>query len=124
MNDRFVGGWRLHSYETSQPNGTTTKPYGERPRGMFFFAASGHFSVQLGPDPHDAERYSAFYGRFDVTGGEAGVLTLHLEHGAHPERIAGEQVRRFAFVDAGTVRLQPPPGPDGSQSTITWKRAQ
>jgi hypothetical protein len=123
MNDRFTGAWTLHSYETSQSDGTITKPYGERPRGMFSFAASGHFSVQLGPDPHDADRYAAFYGTFDVTDGETGVLTLRLAHGSHPERISGNQVRRFTFVDADTVRLQPPAGPDGSQSTITWKRA-
>jgi hypothetical protein len=123
INDRFIGAWLLHSYETAQADGTVTKPYGERPRGMFSFAGSGHFSVQLGPDPHEAARYTAFFGSFDVTDGETGVLTLHLEHGSNPERISGDQIRRFTFVDASTVRLQPPQGPDGSQSTITWKRA-
>jgi hypothetical protein len=123
LNDRFTGAWRLDTYETLQADGRTVHPFGQRPRGMFSFAASGHFSVQLGPEEPEPGRYTAFYGTFDVTDGETGVLTLHLETGSNPERISGEQVRRFRFVDADTVKLQPPAGADGSQSTITWRRA-
>jgi hypothetical protein len=123
MNERFVGAWRLHTYETADPSGAISHPFGERPRGMFSFAASGHFSVQLGPEQHEEGRYTAFFGTFDVDDGETGVLTLRLETGSNPERISGDQIRRFRFVSADEVKLQPPAAPDGSQSTITWRRA-
>jgi hypothetical protein len=123
MTNRFTGAWMLESYETVAAGGGVSHPYGERPRGTFSFAASGHFSVQLGPEEHDPARYIAFYGTYDVEGDETGVLTLHLEHGSNPERIAGDQVRRFRFVEGERVRLQPPAAFDGSQSTITWRRA-
>jgi hypothetical protein len=123
MNERFIGAWRLESYETVQADGATSRPFGERPRGMFSFAASGHFSVQLGPEVHEPGRYTAFFGTFDVDDGETGVLTLHLETGSEPERISGDQIRRFRFVEADRVKLQPPAAPDGAQSTITWRRA-
>jgi hypothetical protein len=122
MNERFVGAWRLHTYETARPSGEIEEPYGAHPRGMFSFAASGHFSVQLGPEVHEPGRYTAFFGTYGVTDGETGVLTLHLETGSNPERISGEQIRRFRFVDADEVKLQPPAAEDGSQSTITWRR--
>jgi hypothetical protein len=122
MNGRFHGAWRLHTYETEQPDGQVVQPLGERPRGLFCFAASGYFAVQLGPEVHEDGRYTAFYGTFDVTDGETGVLTLHLETGSNPERISGDQVRRFRFTGPDEVKLQPPPAPDGSQSTITWRR--
>lgn len=124
MNERFFGAWRLHAYETVHPDGTVTHPFGERPRGMFTFAPGGHFAVQLGPERHEEGRYTAFFGTFDATAGETGTLTLHLETGSHPERISGEQLRRFRFVNEDEVRLQPPPAADGSQSTITWRRAR
>ena len=123
MNPRFTGAWLLHTYETVHADGTTINPFGEHPRGMFSFAESGHFSVQLGPEVHEEGRYTAFYGTFDVTDGETGVLTLQLETGSNPERISGEQVRRFRFTSPGEVKLQPPQAADGSQSTITWRKA-
>jgi hypothetical protein len=123
VNERFIGAWRLHSYETLGADGQVVEPLGACPRGMFCFAASGHFAVQLGPEVHEEGRYTAFYGTFDVTDGETGVLTLHLETGSNPERISGDQVRRFRFTGPGEVKLQPPAAADGSQSTITWRRA-
>jgi hypothetical protein len=38
--------------------------------------------------------------------------------------VNGDQVRRFEFVNAELLRMRPPQGPDGSQSTFTWRRAQ
>ena len=123
MNERFIGAWLLHMFETADAAGAVTYPYGDHPRGMFSFAANGYFSVQLGHENPDERPYTAFYGTFDVTDGETGVLTLHLQTGSNPERITGDQVRRFRFVDPNEVKLQPPAGEDGSQSTITWRRA-
>jgi hypothetical protein len=49
------------------------------------------------------------------------VLTL--QAGSNPERISGEQHRNFTFMEPGLLRMRPPRGADGSQSTIMWRRA-
>jgi hypothetical protein len=124
VNQRFLGTWLLESFETQRTDGAVVRPLGEAPVGTFAFDDSGYFSVQLGPGPAGGAGYTAFFGTWRTdSDGEQGLNTLSLLAGSNPERISGEQPRYFTFVEAGLLRMRPPQGADGSQSTIMWRRA-
>lgn len=124
MNKRFLGTWLLQSYETQRPGGGIDHPLGDSPVGTFAFDESGYFSVQLGPGPAGGAGYTAFFGTWRTdSDGEAGLNVLTLQAGSNPERISGEQHRNFTFLEPDLLRMRPPGGADGSQSTIMWRRA-
>ena len=123
MNPRFSGAWLLDSYELALPDGTTSHPWGEDPFGIIYWDASGYFAVQLGPRaPGRAGDYVSFYGTAHAPEGESGRITLRVEGSSSPERVNGDQVRDFRFLEPGLLRMRPPAGPNGAQSTFTWRR--
>lgn len=125
MNSRFFGAWLLDSFESQQPDGKVSRPWGDNPQGIIYWDASGQFAVQLGPRtlarPGD---YISFYGTAHAPDGEAGTIVLRVTASSAPERVAGDQVRDFRFLEPGLLRMRPPAGADGSQSTFTWRRAE
>ena len=124
MNPRFFGAWLLDSFESQLPDGTITRPWGDDPIGIFCWDISGYFAVQLGPRvPIDgASSYVAFFGTARAPEGEAGTIVLTVNGSSAPERVNGDQVRQFLFVEPGVVRMRPPAAPDGTQSTYVWRR--
>jgi hypothetical protein len=123
VNARFFGAWLLDSFESQRPDGTVSRPWGDDPQGIIYWDASGYFAVQLGPRalarPGD---YISFFGTAQAPDGDTGTIVLRVTASSAPERITGDQVRDFCFLEAGLLRLRPPAGPDGSQSTFTWRR--
>lgn len=126
MNERFYGAWLLEAFDSEQADGSHTRPWGEDPFGMIVWDRSGHFAVQVGPrEPGPTGSYVSFYGTAHTDdAGESGTIVLRVVGSSAPERVNGDQVRRFEFVNAELLRMRPPQGPDGSQSTFTWHRAQ
>ena len=122
-NKRFVGSWLLESFESESSGGVVTRPWGDAPIGIINWDASGYFSVQLGPKAPGGEGYTAFFGTASGDDGEAGVITLRVQAGTAPERVNGDQVRNFTFLEPGLLRMRPPKGLDGAQSTFMWRRA-
>jgi hypothetical protein len=124
---RFIGAWRLVSYETESNDGTRNHPFGSDPNGLIILDASGDFSVQIdlppAAEPGSAPRYVAFFGSwsFDETAGE---LVL-VPRGTLNQQLTGTtQRRRFQF-DEPLLRLYPPPvAVDGGAmtTTVTWRR--
>jgi hypothetical protein len=45
--NKFVGTWKLVSFEELLPDGRVTYPYGEEPAGLLIYDAAGHMSVQV-----------------------------------------------------------------------------
>lgn len=122
-NSRFIGTWRLESFESVLPDGTVTHPWGEDPLGMIVWDASGHFAVQVGPrDPARAAEYTSFFGTAHGPEGESGTVILRVIGSSAPTRVNGDQVRNFLFEEEGLVRMRPPVGPNGAQSTFRWRR--
>ena len=124
VNLRFFGAWLLDSFELQRPDGTVARPWGSDAQGIIYWDASGYFAVQLGPrlrnGPGD---YISFFGTARAPDGEAGTIVLTVTASSAPERVNGEQVRDFRFLEPGLLRMRPPAAPDGSQSTFTWRRA-
>ena len=123
MNLRFPGAWLLQSYELTDARGATTFPLGERPVGLFTFDPSGYFSVQLGPRDADGTGFLAFFGTWRADDAESGLALLTIASGSAPLRVNGVLQRNFLFEGRNSLRMQPPPGADGSQATIHWRRA-
>jgi hypothetical protein len=125
MNERFFGAWLLESFESERTDGTRTRPWGDDPLGMIVWDPTGHFAVQVGPRQADrSDAYVSFFGTaYTDDDGESGTIVLRVRGSSAPERVGGDQVRRFLFVDADVLRMRPPVGADGSQSTFTWRRA-
>ena len=124
MNPRFLGAWLLDSFESQLADGTVSRPWGDDPLGIIYWDESGHFAVQLGPRVAGAAGdYLSFYGTASATDGESGAITLSVVGSSSAERVRGDQVRDFFFVEPRLLRMRPPVGSNGSQSTFKWRRA-
>ncbi len=129
--DQIVGVWSLSCWETQEPDGTVTLPYGEGVSGLLLFVAHGFMSGQIMlPETAPLEpaaalvagpaRYIAYCGpcRFDEA---TMTLTTTVEVSVSRSWIGTEQVRKVT-LDGDTLVLRPPPRPSGQQSVITWER--
>ena len=123
LNIRFLGAWLLESFESEAADGSVSLPWGDDPVGIITWDDSGYFTVQLGPRAAAGAGYLSFFGTASGDDGDSGVIVLKVVAGSAPERVNGDQVRNFAFLDPGLLRLRPPKGADGSQSTFMWRRA-
>lgn len=121
VNRRFLGAWRLVSFEARAGDGTVTYPLGRDPVGIIMWDDSGAMSAQLGPREPESGPYIAYYGILQAPDAEAGTL-IHCVEAASAPRFRVDQVRTFRFVDADTLELSPPAGNDGSESVLVWRR--
>ena len=123
MNSRFFGAWLLDSFEQELSNGTVARPWGDDPVGIISWDVSGYFAVQLGPrTPIPGASYISFFGTANAPEGDSGTIILTVSGSAAPERVNGDQVRQFLFMEPGLLRMQPPAAADGTQSTYMWRR--
>ena len=139
--DRFLGSWRLRSFESRHPDGRLTYPFGESPIGLVVFSADGYASAHLmrpdrprfaspdagPPSPEEAREaltgFVAYYGRCEIDE-SAGTLVTHVEGSSIPNWMGGDQVRTFEFRGECLV-LRPPARttPAGEvTSELVWER--
>jgi len=118
-NRRFLGAWELISFESRRADGTVVRSWGLDPLGMIMWDESGHMSAQLGP--RDGSSYVAYFGTLEADDSPEGTLTHHVA-GASGESLRTDQVRTFRFLSGDELVLSPPPAPDGTVSTVTWRR--
>lgn len=89
----LLGSWRLVSYEDKPATGPIDYPYGQRPRGLLIYDATGHMAIQIMKNPHpnvasgDEERatpqeklalldaYVAYFGTYRVDVARGVVIT-------------------------------------------------
>lgn len=136
---RFVGAWRLVSFESRRPDGTLTYPFGEAPIGIAIFSPDGHVAAQLmrpdrpplsSPGPTAEEIRQAFDGCVAYFGAcnvdeATHTLVTRVAGSLFPNWIGGDQVRDFEFRGEQLV-LRPPPRqtPAGLvTSELVWERA-
>ncbi len=120
-NRRFLGAWKLVSFESRLPDGSLVRPWGNDPIGIVIWDETGHMSAQLGPRDPAAGVYVAYYDTLDAQDVPEGTLVHHVE-GASPPRLRSDQVRQFRFLSDDEMTLSPPPGPDGAVGTLLWRR--
>jgi len=133
---RFVGHWKLISYQQKSVSGEVTEPFGKDPIGRISYDTGGHMSAQLmrnnrpkfsNNDPRkgtDAEirsaftEFAAYYGTYTVDE-RAGTVTHHVEGAWFPNWIGMIQVRNYEFRgNRLLLRADLPAGP----IILVWER--
>jgi hypothetical protein len=127
---RFVGTWRLVSYEA---NGKIDPNRGPNPKGLIYYDATGHMAAQIAPDrprpswpqnqvpPAEQAReavigYTAYFGTYTID--EGAKTVTHRRQGALNFN-AVDYVRRYEFAPDGRLVLTPLENP---KNRITWER--
>ncbi len=129
---RFVGTWRLVSFELGgQPLPTT----GAQPTGRIYYDAAGNMAAQIVPDrprskwsgaqptPDEAREtvlgYVAYFGTYTVDAGER-TVTHHRAGALNPNWAESPiLVRRYEFVGDDRLVLVPV---DNPRMRLTWER--
>ena len=135
MTDRFTGTWELVGVERRDADGELL-PADSRDRlGYLMYDPAGYMGVVIqtagreayasaAPTPEEAletlRTYTSYFGTFTVDE-TAGEVTHHLRGSLNPSGAGSGYVRGFEFEGA-RITLQPPAGPSGIQSRLTWQR--
>lgn len=141
--NRFVGSWRLVSFEGRSPDGRRIHPMGEQPSGQLIYDAKGQVSVQYmrrdrpefaSGDLHQGspeeikaafEGYIGYWGTYDVDE-RAGTVTHHVAGASFPNWVGGEQKRFYSF-DHNHLTFKTPPiliGGVETTNVIVWERIE
>ena len=120
-NRRFLGAWALVSFESRKAGGEVVYPWGHDPVGIVIWDESGHMSAQLGPRDPEPGQYVAYFGTLEAEDVVEGTL-VHRVQGASASRLRADQVRQFRFLGSDEMLLSPPSAPDGTVSTLRWRK--
>jgi hypothetical protein len=129
----IVGTWRVITYEDRTEGQPVKHQFGEKPRGLLIYDATGHMSIQLMKMPHPksasgeeekvtpAEKaalydaYAAYFGTYTVDA-KRSVVTHHVEGDLYDVFIGTEQERPFE-ISGDRLILRPKWTVDGAQWT-------
>jgi len=132
--ERFIGVYRLVSWEVWGEGGAAMHPLGETPQGMIVYTAGGHMAVQMmRPDrppftsgdrwrstPEEVQAayggYNAYCGRYEVHEAE-GYVVHQLENSLYPNRVGAALQRSYEFTDNRLILTTP-------DSRMTWERVE
>jgi hypothetical protein len=139
---KFVGVWKLISFEQRTTAGGVTYPMGQRPVGRITYDASGHMTAQLMlPDRPKFEApskvrgsidqkiaafdgYVAYYGTYTVDEAHRTVVH-HVEASLYPNWVGTEQRRLFEFAEGKLIlRAVNGSGGPGTESRLVWERVK
>jgi hypothetical protein len=117
---KFIGNWKLKSFELKAEDGGVSRPFGDTPKGLISYSQNGMMSVQL----HHSERprfaqdgfqagtdseiraafetYVAYYGTYEVNE-EKKFVTHHLQGSLIPNQSNSLQRRYFEFLENGAI---------------------
>jgi hypothetical protein len=139
---RFVGTWKLLSFEGTTEDGVSRPLYGADPVGMIMYDAAGNMSVQImkrgrplfaladwpSGTPQESKTafdgYLAYFGRYDVNEAE-GCVVHHMEGSLFPNWIGGDIKRFYTFSGNRLVLAAPPTNVGGVMMrtlTLVWER--
>jgi hypothetical protein len=111
---KLVGSWKLISFQTQDPGGQTTYPFGKDAQGRLIYEPDGRMAVQLmnpnrpgfaSGDPlitSEAEvraafgGYVAYYGTYSINPDEK-TIVHHIEAALLPNWVKTGQQRHFEF---------------------------
>jgi hypothetical protein len=114
IQQRFIGSWKLISYQFTSTTGAVTYPRGRDAVGRITYDASGRMSVQImqpgrpnfaGIDPLKGtpeemvtayRGYTAYYGTYTVDESR-GVVIHKVEGSLYTNYVGTDQVRHYAF---------------------------
>ena len=130
--NRFIGAWRLVSFEEETAAGEIVHPYGENPIGSLIYDSSGRMSVEImrsDREPFSSsewksvpaeeikkaiEGFTAFFGSFEV---DADKTVIHRVEGhVLPGSVGKTLGREFEFA-GDLLILKPSPN-----RRVIWER--
>jgi hypothetical protein len=133
---RFIGSWKLVSYELQLASGSVLKPFGDHPIGRILYERNGQMSAQLmRPQPtpfadtdplkasqEEADRawrsYIGYWGTFTVDT-KAGVVIHQIEGGWFPNWMGQKQIRSFRFRGDELILEADSPA---WRASLVWRR--
>ena len=136
--DRFLGVWKLKSYESRYSDGRVVQPYGPNPVGRITYDRAGRMSAQLmNPDrnskvvPSEAAKASeadlreilrgaiSYYGTFTVDE-KSGTVQHKVEFCNFPAWVGTDQIRRYQFGPSGLLTLRVTRG--DAENVLVWEK--
>ncbi|SNS35434.1 Lipocalin-like domain-containing protein [Sphingomonas laterariae] len=137
---RLIGTWQLVSYELHDGKGGVIHPMGAKAQGQIIYDAAGNMSCHLlNPNPparpstvadgatYEArvsyDRYSSYYGPYDVDTGRHEV-SHHVLGATMPGWAGTTVVRNYAFEGDGDLTLSADIGTGGQRAVLKWRRAR
>ena len=140
MSERFIGTWKLMSYE-NRSGDQVTYPLGKNPVGYIMYNAEGYMAVALMASNRKrfssmdimggtTEEIVAAYGTYVSYCGKYAVtedrVIHHLEVSFYPNWIGGDQVRFYKFEEDKLILSTPPMILGGKQQNgyLIWERMQ
>lgn len=141
MKHRFIGTWRLLSWELRPTNGEPFYPLGKDAVGLLIYTADGYMAVVLTKPDRAAfkspwlmegtsaekidamDSYSSYAGRYEVRE-EEGKVAHFVEHSLFPNWIGTTQ-ERFFKLEGDRLELSAAlPLKDGIEQTVAlvWKK--
>ena len=129
--DSVVGTWKVVRYEDRTEGEPPKFPFGEQPRGLLIYDATGHMSIQLMKVPHpkvasgDDEKvtpqekialydaYVAYFGKYTVDA-KRSVVIHHVEADLADVYVGQDQERPFELA-GDRLTLRPRWTVDGNQ---------
>jgi hypothetical protein len=132
------GTWTLVAADKRLPDGTTTRDYGEHPKGRLVVDAEGRYSLQIFKSERQrfaseskadgsADEFksavmgsSTHYGTLTIDE-RAGLLVFAIEGSSFPNWEGTTQKRRYT-LEGNALRYEVPPRPDGSIPVSEWRR--
>lgn len=122
-NEKFIGTWKLKSFEIKKRNKETIYPYGTNPIGYIIYSKDGYMSVLI-TDQHrekfKAEAFAtllAYCGKYEVKNGE--IIIHHLEACSIPDWVGTSQERKYKFAE-NALTLSAITA--DSTATLVWER--
>ena len=131
--NRFIGAWRLVSFEEETSDGEIVFQYGKDPIGLLIYDSSGRVSVQImrrdrealsttewettpaGKIKEAVEGFTAFFGSFEVDAANK-IVIHHVDGHLLPESV-GKKLRREFEFDGNRLILKPSP-----HRRVIWER--
>lgn len=131
--NRFIGAWRLVSFEEETSDGEMVHPYGENPIGSLIYDSSGRMSVQIMRRDREqlsssewnivpaeevkkaTEGCTAFFGSFEVDA--ANKIVIHRVEGHVLPGSVGKTLRREFEFAGDLLILKPSPN-----RRVIWER--
>lgn len=131
--ERFIGAWRLVTFEEESTDGEVVYPYGENAAGLLTYDSSGRMSVQImrrdrtplsSADWQSVpaeeikkaiEGFTAFFGSYEID--EANSTILHRVEGHVLPESVGKVLRREFSFSGDVLTLKPSP-----TRRVVWER--
>ncbi len=138
---RFVGTWRLESFEYRFEDGSVTHPVGTNPVGLIIYDSHGNMAVQYASSQREPfaggtaakgtveekarafDSFKAYFGAY-VIDDAAQTVTHQVTQGSDPNYSHTDQVRHFQFVGDLLILETSPREVDGrtAYGHLEWRR--